>query len=405
MAEAHQPSFAALDPLDEGRNVGDRANLVEHPEHRLVRAAVQRAVQRRRRARHRGVGVGVRAADHAHRRGAAVLLVIRVQDEEHLERPLQRRADLVFELGHLEQHVQEVAGEAQVVVGVDVGAADAVAVCVRRDGGHLRDQAVDLLLAGFLVEDALRVRVEGREGADGAQEHAHRVRVVLESLHQLLDVLVQHRVERDLARPLIELRRGRQLAEHDEIRCLEIGRPLRELLDRVAAVHQDAAIAVDVGDRAAAEGRVHEGRVECRQPVIVLACLDLPQIGRADRAVIDGNLVLLPGAIVRDGERVGHIRSQESAVRDQRGARSLLVRLRSGRHRFCGHAVCPFRPSRQVLVAAALAAERTPAWIHGVRPAHDADRALAHRRIVSVVVRARCRARTRGGAGRPGPRP
>ena len=63
--------------------------------------------------------------------------------------------DLVLQLGHLEQHVQEVAGEAQVVVGIDVGAADAVAVGVGGDGRHLRDQPVDLLLARLLVEDLL----------------------------------------------------------------------------------------------------------------------------------------------------------------------------------------------------------------------------------------------------------
>ena len=77
---------------------------------------------------------------------------------------------------------------------------------------------------------------------------AHRVRVVLEALHELLDVLVQHRVERDLARPRLLLRRGRQLAEQDQVRGLEEVALLGELLDRIAAVEQDALVAVDVGD-------------------------------------------------------------------------------------------------------------------------------------------------------------
>src|SRR3712207_7010170 len=48
------------------------------------------------------------------------------------------------------------------------------------------------------VVDQLRVRVEGREAADGAEEHAHRVGVVAVALHELLDVLVDEGVVGDL---------------------------------------------------------------------------------------------------------------------------------------------------------------------------------------------------------------
>ena len=56
-----------------------------------------------------------------------------------------------------------------------------------------------------LVVDVVGVRVEGREGADGGDEHAHRVGVVAEALHEVLDVLVHEGVDRDLADPLLEL--------------------------------------------------------------------------------------------------------------------------------------------------------------------------------------------------------
>ena len=194
VAESHQPPFARLHALDEAGHVVDVPDLVQHAQHRLVRAAVQRSVQRGRRAGHRRVRVHLRAADRAHRAGAAVLLVIGVQDEEHVERALQHRVHLVLQLGHPEQHVQEVAGEAELVVWLVVGPADAVAVGVGGNRRDFRDQAVNLLLPRLLVENVLGVRVEGRERADGAEEDAHRVRVVLESLHQLLDVLVEHRV-------------------------------------------------------------------------------------------------------------------------------------------------------------------------------------------------------------------
>ena len=187
------------------------ADLVQHPQHGFIRAAVQRTVERRRGAGHGRVRIDVRAANPPHRARAAVLLVVGVQDEQHFDRPLEHRVDLILQLRHPEQHVQEIAGEAEIVVGIDVGAADAVAVRVGADARDLGDQTMDLLLARLLVEDLLGVRVEGRERANGAEEDAHRVGVVLKPLHQLLDVLVQHRVERDLHRPLLELRVGREL--------------------------------------------------------------------------------------------------------------------------------------------------------------------------------------------------
>ena len=49
--------------------------------------------------------------------------------------------------------------------------------------------------------------------------------------------------------PLVELRLRRQLAVDEQVGDLEVGRLLGELLDRVAAVLEDALVAVDVGDR------------------------------------------------------------------------------------------------------------------------------------------------------------
>jgi hypothetical protein len=132
------------------------------------------------------------------------------------------------------------------------------------------------------------------------------VRVVLETLHQLLDVLVEHRMEGDLAGPVVELAGRRQLAEEDEVRGLEERAVLGQLLDWVAAVEQDALVAVDVGDAAAARGGVLKRRVVGHQAEIFGVRLDLPQVHRADRAVLDAQFVLLAGAVVGNRERIGH---------------------------------------------------------------------------------------------------
>jgi hypothetical protein len=92
------------------------------------------------------------------------------------------------------------------------------------------------------------------------------VRVVAESLHELLDVLVQHRVVRDVTHPRLILRRGGKFAEENQVRGFEEVAVLCELFDRVAAIEQDALFAVDVGDGAPAVGGVHERRVVRHQP-------------------------------------------------------------------------------------------------------------------------------------------
>ena len=78
--------------------------------------------------------------------------------------------------------------------------------------------------------------------------------------------------------------------------------------DRVAAVFEDALLAVDVGDRAAARGGVREGGVVGHQAEVVGVGLDLAEVHRADGAVADRQLVGLAGAVVGDGEGVRHDR-------------------------------------------------------------------------------------------------
>ena len=57
-----------------------------------------------------------------------------------------------------------------------------------------------------------------------------------------------------------ELVGGRQLAVDEQVAHLEEGRVLGQLVDRVAAVAQDAGVAVDVGDLRRAGRGVGEAR-------------------------------------------------------------------------------------------------------------------------------------------------
>ena len=110
VAEAGEASaLAALHFLDEGRHVVERADVGQHAHRTLVGTTVRRAVQRRSSSSSSRVRVGPARADDAHRSGAAVLLVVGVEDEQHIHRPLEARIDFV--IADLPHHVQEVGRE------------------------------------------------------------------------------------------------------------------------------------------------------------------------------------------------------------------------------------------------------------------------------------------------------
>ena len=283
------------------------ADPAQHPQHGLVGAAVQRAEERADAGGDRGVGVDLRGADRADRVGRAVLLVVGVQDEQHVEGLDQALVGLEALLAHLEQHREEVGGVAELVVGVDERLALGVAERPGAQRRHLRDHPHDLHVAVVGVGDVARVGVERREGADGGHQHPHRVGVVAEALHERLHVLVDERVVGDLVHPRVVLGLGRQRAVVEEVGHLEEVRLLGQLLDGVAAVLEDPLLAVDVGDGAAARGGVDEAGVVDGQPGLVVVGPDLPEVGGLDGAVEDRDVVLLSGAVVTDGERVGHV--------------------------------------------------------------------------------------------------
>ena len=161
---------------------------------------------------------------------------------------------------HGEGHVQEIFGIAQRVLRIHEGLAERIFERHRRDRRHLGDQAVGRDHPLVRVVDVGRVVIEGRERADHAAQHRHRVRVAAEPAEEGRELLVHHRVMGDVVDELLLLLRGRQLAVEQQVGDLHEVALLGELLDRIAAIQQHAFVAVDIGDaRAAGRGR-HEAR-------------------------------------------------------------------------------------------------------------------------------------------------
>src|SRR5208282_1427195 len=132
------------DLLDVGGDIGLGPDLIEHAQHFFVRAPVQGSRKSGGGGGGGQVGVGLGTAHGAHGVGAAVLFVIGVQNKEDVEGAGNHRIGYILGLDHLPQHVHEVFGISEIIVRIDVGESDTMAIGHGRDGRHLADQALDL---------------------------------------------------------------------------------------------------------------------------------------------------------------------------------------------------------------------------------------------------------------------
>src|SRR5712692_325150 len=126
----------------------------------------------------------------------------------------------------------------------------------------------------------------------------------MEAVQELLDALVDEGVMGDVIGPLVQLRSAGQVAAQDQVGSLQIIALLGQLLDWIAAVAQDADVAIDESDAAVAQRRIVERRVVTHQAEIAPVGLDLAQVQSADGAIFDGEFVLLARAVVGDAERL-----------------------------------------------------------------------------------------------------
>ena len=159
-------------------------------------------------------------------------------------------------------------------------------------------------MSRLLLSSISLASVVGRaQRGDRTDQHAHRVRVVVKPVDEALaHVLVDERVAGHVVLPLLQLHGVGQFAVEQQVRDLQVGAVLGELFDGVPAISQDPGLAIEVRDGALTRRCLHEGRVVDEQRRIELA----DSAGGKD-VVGDRDGDLLAGAIVDDGDGVGHV--------------------------------------------------------------------------------------------------
>jgi hypothetical protein len=230
-----------------------------------MNATVERPPEGRNTGADRRVEIGATRAYETHGRSGAVLLVVRMQDQQDVQRFHELGVGFVGRLRRVrEHHVQEVRAVLELVARIGNRSALPLLIAERSDRAYLRQHSRDVMLVVRVGLDAFRIICCKR--AHHRREDRHWMRARWEAIEEMPHVLVQHAVIGEQLRELLELRGGWQLPVDEEIARLDEGRRFGKLLDWIAAVEEDAFFTVDVGDRALSRPGVHETGVERDEP-------------------------------------------------------------------------------------------------------------------------------------------
>ena len=201
--------------------------------------------------------------------------MIGMQNEDAPHGARQHGVDLVFLARHREAHMQKVGRVIELVLRIDEGLPDRVFVGHGGDGRHLGDHAHARHLALLGILDIDGVVIEGGERADHAHHDRHRMRVAPEPGVEPRHLLMHHRVLGDAVLEVRKLSRRREFAVEQQVAGLKEGAVLGELVDRIAAIEQDALVAVDEGDLRLAARRGCEARVVGEAPGVLVEGIDV----------------------------------------------------------------------------------------------------------------------------------
>ena len=209
--------------------------------------------------------------------------MIGVQDEDAVHRPRHHRIGRVFLARHGKAHLQEVRRIVERIGRIHERLTDRVLVghgCERR---HLGDHANRSDQTLIRIGDVSGVVIECRERTNRSDHDGHRVSGATEALQEAAHLLVDHRVVCHTPVKVSLLCGCGQFAEQQQIAGLEEVAVFGELLDRIAAMQQDAFVAIDISDlRLAACGRGEAGVIG-EHPRLPIELGDIHHIG-ADRS-------------------------------------------------------------------------------------------------------------------------
>ena len=128
--------------------------------------------------------------------------------------------------------------------------------------------------------------------------------IVVKPIHELLHVFVYDGVVFDLVGPFSQLVGLGKLASVEQIGHFQKRALFGQLINGVATVLEDPLVTIDKRNGALSRGRILVTRIVRHHAKIVVFDFDLPKSHGIDGVMLDGDFVLAPRAMVRDGDCV-----------------------------------------------------------------------------------------------------
>src|SRR5262249_13160130 len=125
------------------------------------------------------------------------------------------------------------------------------------------------------VVDVGRIMVESGKSPDHTAHDCHRVRIAPETAEKSSELLVHHRVVRDVVDKLFPLLGGRQLAVEQKISDLHEVALIRQFFDRVTAIEQNPLVAVYISDVGTTGGGRHKAGIVGEMPGLGIKLADI----------------------------------------------------------------------------------------------------------------------------------
>lgn len=151
VAKPKQNLLFLLDLQQKFIDIGHTPDLLQHANHRRIRPAVPRPVQRARRSSNRREDIGSRRDQMPQEGGRTIHLVFRVDNEQHLKGPDQFGMRGVTRPVKLVQHVQKIRDIPLRVIGRTLSPPDPVPVTIGSQRRHHPQQHSNRLISGGRV--------------------------------------------------------------------------------------------------------------------------------------------------------------------------------------------------------------------------------------------------------------
>ena len=218
--------------------------------------------------------IRLRRTDDAYRERTAVLLVIRVQNQDQVQCVHDLRRANVLLVRQREHHVQQVLAVPQMRVRIVEWETlrSAIGECSNR--ADLADQPSRRLVKRLRVLKGQKLLVIVGQIVQTGREDRHRRRVDRNLLELVPSTFVQQRMGGQQLAEVSQLVGGRHAAENQQPSHTHKTGYLRELLDRNSPITQDPLLAINERDLAFANARASQRRIE-------------RDVARSDRAIAE----------------------------------------------------------------------------------------------------------------------